>query len=390
VATALARKAAVDRKAADEQVAASALALTAAAERHAAEEEKAAAVHPQRSEADDAAAAELSVAARKADQTVWSGAPRGPPAVPDGSAWHPQAGGGPQSKLRGSRYGASSDATAAPSPPPPLHAGAGNDFPVGGGAGAAAWATPPAVPVIAPVSETLGSIRARLFAFVGAVFDATPRYQLISVLVKADVWPFFLINFAAGRSIHSPPATKRGLEPWFLDVLRDALPAGINGKIRQVGPFLIFNLLTVIHLLYAKFNHELPDSAAPDATIVALLGVAKSSPSALPGAASVKTALTNTPSSESQVAPPPSTPAAPTLKGGGGGIAAARSPRKSVRQGSGAKKEAVVNEVNPNKQDPTWRRMMVAARILMEAYDAEQDIWSDVDNIRPDVISETK
>jgi len=225
---------------------------------------------------------------------------------------------------------------------------------------------------------------------VGAVFDATSRYQLISVLVKADVWPFFLINFAAGRSIHSPPATKRGLEPWFLDVLRDALPAGIDGKIRQVGPFLIFNLLTVIHLLYAKFNHELPDSAAPDATIVALLGVAKSSPSALPGAASVKTALTVTPSSASQVAPPPSTPAAPTLKGGGGGIAAARSPRRSVRQGSGAKKEAVVNKVYPNKQDPTWRRMMVAARILMEAYDAEQDIWSDVDNIRPDVISEKK
>jgi len=33
---------------------------------------------------------------------------------------------------------------------------------------------------------------------------------------------------------------------------------------------------------------------------------------------------------------------------------------------------------------------MVAARILMEEYDAEQDIWSDVDNIRPDVISETR
>jgi len=33
---------------------------------------------------------------------------------------------------------------------------------------------------------------------------------------------------------------------------------------------------------------------------------------------------------------------------------------------------------------------MVAARILMEEYDAEQDIWSDVDNIRPNVISETK
>jgi len=225
---------------------------------------------------------------------------------------------------------------------------------------------------------------------VGVIFDATPRYQLISVLVKADVWPYYLINFAAGRSVHSPPATKRGLKPWFLDVLRDALPAGINGEIRQVGPFLISNLLTVIHLRYAKLNHELPDSAAPDATVVALLGVARSSPSAVPGAASVKTALTVTPSSASQVAPPPSTPAAPTLKGGGGGIAAARSPRKSVRQGSGAKKEAVVNKVYPNKQDPTWRRMMVAARILMEEYDAEQDIWSDVDNIRPDVISETK
>ena len=32
---------------------------------------------------------------------------------------------------------------------------------------------------------------------------------------------------------------------------------------------------------------------------------------------------------------------------------------------------------------------MVAARILIEEYDAEQDIWSDVDKIRPDVISET-
>jgi len=159
---------------------------------------------------------------------------------------------------------------------------------------------------------------------------------------------------------------------------------------RQVGPFLISNLLTVFQLLYAKFNHELPDSAAPDATVVALLGVPKSSPSAVPGATSVKTASTVTPSSASQVAPPPSTPAAPTLKRGGGGIAAACSPRKSVRQGSGAKKEAVVNKVFPNKQDPTWRRMMVAARILMEEYDADQDIWSDVDNIRPDVISETK
>jgi len=157
-----------------------------------------------------------------------------------------------------------------------------------------------------------------------------------------------------------------------------------------VGPFLISNLLTVIHLLYAKFNHELPDSAAPDATVVALLGVAKSSPSAVPGAASFKTALTVTPSLASQVATPPSTRAAQTLKGRGGGIAAARSPRKSVRQSSGAKKEAVVNNVYPNKQDPTWRRMMVAARIFMEEYDAEQDIWSDVDNIRPDVISETK
>jgi len=175
-----------------------------------------------------------------------------------------------------------------------------------------------------------------------------------------------LVNFAAGRSVHSPPATKRGLEPWFLDVLRDALPAGINGDIRQVGPFLISNLLTVIHLLYAKFNHELPDSAAPDAAVVALLGVPKSSPSAVPGAASVKTASTVTPSLESQVAPPPTTPASPTLERGGGGIAAARSPRKSVLQGSGSKKEAVVNKVYPNKQDPTWRRMMVAARILME------------------------
>jgi len=305
VAAALARKAAFDRKAADEQVAAAALALTAAAERQAAEEERAAAVHPQWSEADDAAAAKLSAAARKAGQTVWSGAPSGPPAVPDGSAWHPQAGCGTQSELSGSRYGACSDGTAAPSQPPPLHAAAGNDF--------------------------------------------------------------------------------------RLDVLRDALPAGINGEIRQVGSFLISNLLTVIHLLYAKFNHELPDSAAPDATVVALVGVAKSSPSAVPGAASVKTALTVTPSLASQDATPPSTPAAPTLEGRGGGIAAARSPRKSVRQGSGAKKKAVVNNVYPNKQDPTWRRMMVAARrILMEEYDAEQDIWSDVDNIRPDVISETK
>jgi len=149
-------------------------------------------------------------------------------------------------------------------------------------------------------------------------------------------------------------------------VLRDALPAGINGDIRQVGPFLISNLLTVIHLLYAKFNHELPDSAAPDAAVVALLGVPKSSPSAVPGAASVKTASTVTPSLASQVAPPPTTPASPTLERGGGGIAAARSPRKSVLQGSGSKKEAVVNKVYPNKQDPTWRRMMVAARILME------------------------
>jgi len=260
---------------------------------------------------------------------------------------------------------------------------------VGGGAGAAALATPPAVPAIAAVSETPGSRWARLFAFVGGVFDATPRYQLISVLVKAAVWPYYLINFAAGCSVHSPPATKRGLEPWLLDVLRDALPAGINGEIWQVGPFLISNLLTVIYLLYAKFNHELPDSAAPDATVVALLGVAKSSPSAVPGAASVKIALTVKPSSASRVAPPPSTPAAPTLRGGGGGIAAARSPRKSVCQGSGAKKEAVVNKVYPNKQDPTWRRMMVAARILIEEYDADQDIWSDVDNIRPNVISET-
>jgi len=117
---------------------------------------------------------------------------------------------------------------------------------------------------------------------------------MISVLVKADVWPYYLINFAAGRSVHSPPATERGLEPGFLDVWPDALPAGINGEIRQVGPFLISNLLTVIHLLYAKFNHELTDSAAPDATVVALLCVSKSSPSAVPGAASVKTASTVT------------------------------------------------------------------------------------------------
>jgi len=188
-------------------------------------------VHPQRSVANDAAAAELSTAARKSGQTVWSGAPRAPPSVPDGSACHPQAGGGPQSELPGSCYGASSDATAAPSPPAPLHAAAGNDLPVGGWAGAAARANPPAVPIIAPVSETPGNNWARLFAYVGAVFDATPRYQLISVLVKAGVWPSYLINFAAGRSVHSPPATKRGLEPWFLDVLRDALPAGINGEI---------------------------------------------------------------------------------------------------------------------------------------------------------------
>jgi len=389
-AAALEHKAAADRKAADELEAAEALELEAAAELQAAEEEKAAAVHPQRSVADDAAAAEFSAAARKAGQTVWSGAPRAPPAVPDGSAWHPQADGGPQSELPGFRYGASSDATAAPSPPAPPHAAAGNDLPVGGGAGAAARANPPAVPVIAPVSETPGNNWARLFAYVGAVFDATPRYQLISVLGKADMWPYYLINFAAGRSVHSSPATRRGLEPWFLDLLRDALPAGINGEIRQVGPFLISNLLTVIHLLNAKFNHELPDSAAPDATVVARLGVPMSSPCAVPGAASVKSASTVTPSSARQVAPPPSTPAAFTLKRGGGGIAAARSPRKSVHQGSGAKKEAVVSKVYPNKRDPTWRRMMVAARILIEEYDADQDTWSDVDNIRPDVISETK
>jgi len=382
--------AAADCTAADYEESAAEPEFTAAAERQAAEEEEAASVHTQRSGADDAAAAELSTAARKAGQAVWSGPPRGPPAVPDGSPWHPQAGGGPQSELPGSRYGVSSDATAAPSPPVPVHAAAGNDLPVGGGAGAAARANPPAVPVIAPVSKTPGDNWARLFAYVGAVFDATPRYQLISVLVKADVRPYYLINFAAGRSVHSPPATKRGLEPWFLDVLRDALPAGINGEIRQVGPFLISNVLTVNHLLYAKFNNELPDSAAPDATVIALLGVSKSSPCAVPGAASVKTSATVTPSSESQGAPPPSKPAGPPLKRGEGGIAAARSPRKSARQGSGAKKKAVVNKVYSNKQDPTWRRIMVAARILMEEYDAEQDIWSDVDNIRPDVISETK
>jgi len=347
-------------------------------------------VHTERSVADDVATAELRTAAPKACKTVWSGPLREPPAGPDGSSWHPQAGVGRQSELPRSRYGVSSDFPAAPSPPAPLHAAAGNDFPVGGGAGAAARENPPTVPVIAPVIETPGDNWSRLFAHVGAEFDATPRYQLISVVVKAGVWPYYVIKVAACCSVHSPPATKRGLEPWFLDDFLDALLAGINREIRQVGPFLMSNLLTVIHLLYAKFNHELPDSPAPDASVVTLLGVPKSAPPAVPGAASVKTASTVVPSSESQVAPPPGTPAAPSTKMGGGGIAAARTPRKCDRKGSGAKKEAVFNKVDPKKQDPTWKRIMVVARILMEKYDAEQDIWSDVDSIHPDVISESK
>jgi len=205
------------------------------------------------------------------------------------------------------------------------------------------------------------------------------------------------MNFAAGHSVHTPLATKNGLEPWFTDVLRSALPAGHYGEVTRLGTFLVSNLLTVINLLYAKFNNDLPDKPIADATVAPLLGALNSSleapgvaAPAAPPCGSPPSTRTSEPLLTTQVQGTSSMPGADAPALAEGGVAPARPPRRSVRQGAGSKKAAAVDKVYPSKQDPTWRRMMIAARILLEEYDAEKDVWSDVDNIRSDVVAETK
>ena len=417
------RQAAADRKAAADREA------EEAREREAARVRQTDAEHQAAGERQASAGEAFDAAVRAAVGAVWQHPPAAFSAAAAGSPWHPPAAVLPSLPAVASGNASTSSAGASPAvcdssvnAAPPLRSTPQSKEipPAVGSAAPSVHAPPSSGGAVGRPGNSVGGLPAsgsertaaatqasmiqaqydswtRLFVNVGAIFDAIPRGQLISVLIKAEVYPYYLINFAAGRSVHTPPATKKGLEPWFTEVLRGALPAGLYGEITQLGPFLISNLLTVINLLYAKFNNDLPDGGFPDATVAPLLGAVGTSLETPAVAAPVAHPMDSTPSVPASAPPPTSQvpsgatvppTSAPVLAEGG--IAPHRPPRKTVRQGAGSKKAAVLEKVYPSKQDPTWRRMMVAARILLEEYDAENDVWSDVDNIRPDVVSETK
>lgn len=95
-------------------------------------------------------------------------------------------------------------------------------------------------------------------------FEPVVADQVISFLVRSQLLsPSVVVHYARGMAKWRPPATRHGLEPWFVNELA-ASSAAVDGS-RPPIPVAIMHtrLHAVIHSAYGHYGRSLSPSGNP-------------------------------------------------------------------------------------------------------------------------------